>query len=72
VIDNGRQAHLVIAGVFDGTAGVQGNKLSFLPNLAGSQPGQVRGGLLDGQAIRLSTTKDATGPFWTSRFEVIS
>jgi hypothetical protein len=72
MIDNGSRVRLVIAGVFDGIAGRQGNKLAFLPNRAGSRPSAVKGGIMDGVPVRLVTTKDAEGPFWTSRFEVIS
>jgi hypothetical protein len=71
MINNGRRAHLVIAGVFDGMAGVQGNAVAFAPNRAGGSPGRVKGGILDGEPVLLSTTKDEFGPFWTSHFRVI-
>jgi hypothetical protein len=67
--DNGHLAHLVIDGVHDGTCGVQGNKLAFRRNRRGKRPETVKGGLLDGRPVRLDTTKDEVGPFWTSRFE---
>jgi hypothetical protein len=70
-IDNGRRGRLVISGVFEGMAGVQGNNLSFLPNRRGSRPEAVRGATLDGKPIRLASIKDQVGPFWTARFEVI-
>lgn len=70
-IENGRRAHLEIAGVFDGTAGVQGARASFLPNRSTARPESVKGGMLDGVPVRLVTTKDESGPFYTARFEVI-
>lgn len=71
MINNGERKHLIIAGVFDGQAGVQGDKLAFLPNRTGTNPGSVRGGLLNGEPVLLSATKDPVGPFWTARFKVI-
>lgn len=68
-IDNGRRARLEIAGVFEGEAGVQGNRVSFLPNRSTARPESVKGGMLDGKPVKLVTTKEATGPFYTSRFE---
>lgn len=68
-IDNGRRARLEIAGVFEGEAGVQGNRVSFLPNRTTARPESVRGGMLDGQPVKLVTTKDLAGPFYTARFE---
>ncbi|KTF70701.1 hypothetical protein ACNFJ7_02195 [Sphingomonas sp. HT-1] len=70
-IDNGRRAQLEIAGVFSGVAGVQGNRVSFLPNRSTARPESVKGGMLGGQPVRLTTTKDPSGPFYTARFEVI-
>jgi hypothetical protein len=72
VIDNGRRSRLIIAGVFDGMAGVVGNRLAFMPNQFDRRPDLARGGLLDGQPIRITPQKDAEGPFWSSRFEVLS
>lgn len=70
MIDNGRRAHLVIPGVFDGMAGVQGNKAAFAPNRGGGSPRHVRTGTLDGKPALLNTTKDEFGPFWTTQFQV--
>jgi len=70
MIDNGRRAHLVIEGVFDGPAGLQGGLLAFVPNLTDARPDAVHGGLLDGMPIRLTASKDPVGPFWTARYEV--
>lgn len=50
---------------------LQAGYLAFIPNRAGARPDAVRGGLLDGMPVRLTTTKDAVGPFWTARYEVI-
>ena len=69
MINNGKRAHLVIDGVFDGEAGVQGNQLAFVPNRSGRLPGTAKGGLLDGEPILLSTRKDPNGPFWLATFE---
>lgn len=70
-IDNGRRARLEIAGVFEGTAGVQGNCASFMPNRSTARPESVKGGLLDGKPVLLTTTKDVAGPLYTARFQVI-
>lgn len=70
-IDNGRRARLVVPGVFDGDAGVVGNRATFVPNRYGDRPNTVRGGLLDGAPVLLAITKDENGPFWTARYEVI-
>ncbi|WP_066723564.1 hypothetical protein [Sphingomonas pituitosa] len=70
-IDNGYRARLEIAGVFDGIAGVQGNKASFAPNRSTARPESVKGGLLDGKPVLLTTAKDETGPLYTTRFQVI-
>lgn len=71
IIDNGRRATLEIAGVFLGEAGVRGPFVSFIPNRIGQQAEAARGGLLDGQPVLLAPIKETTGPFWTSRFEVV-
>lgn len=70
MINNGRRAHLVIAGVFDGMAGVQGSVVAFAPNRAGGNPGRVKGGVLDGVPVMLDSRKDEDGPFWTAHFRV--
>jgi len=70
-IDNGYRARLEIAGVFEGIAGVQGNRASFAPNRSTARPESVKGGLLDGKPVLLTTTKDETGPLYTARFQVI-
>lgn len=72
MIDNGYRGHLIIPGVFDGEAGVQGRKVSFKPNRFEKRPHLVRVGALDGKGVILDTTKDEIGPFWTSRFEEIA
>lgn len=69
MIISGRRADLVIEGVFDGKAGVQGNQLAFVPNRGGANPASVKGGTLDGSPIRLVSRRDASGLFWTARFE---
>ena len=69
-IDKGARETLAIPGVHEGMAGVAGAFVSFVPNLGGS-PASARVGSLAGVPVRLSPTKDAEGPFWTSRFEVI-
>lgn len=72
MIDNGKRLPLIIDGVFDGMAGVQGDKLAFLPNRAGKRPNAVKGGILDGKPVLFAATKDAVGPFWTARFKEIA
>lgn len=72
MIRNGRRARLIIDGVFDGIAGVQGDRIAFAPNRIGTHPARARGGLLDGKPVLLTVTKDASGPFWTARFEEIA
>jgi hypothetical protein len=72
VIDNGRRGRLIIAGVFDGIAGVVGNRLAFVPNRFDRRPDLARGGVLDDQPIMIAPQKDPEGPFWSSRFEVLS
>jgi hypothetical protein len=72
MIDNGERLRLVIDGVFDGMAGVQGNQLAFMPNRGKKRPHEAKGAILDGKPIFLRTmTKDTVGPFWTARFEEI-
>lgn len=68
MIKNGKKKRLVIEGVFDGMAGVQGNTLAFVPNRKGNRPEAVRGGVLDGEPVMLSITKDTTGPLYRARF----
>ena len=71
-IDNGRRVPLEIEGVFSGLAGVRGPFVSFIPNRAGKRADAARGGILDGKPVTLDPMKDPTGPFWTSRFEVLA
>ena len=71
-IEKGRRAQLIIAGVFDGEAGVAGNLLSFAPNQAGQRADLARGGLLDGTPVALRITKDEAGPFWTAQFRPLA
>jgi hypothetical protein len=70
-VDNGRRGHLVIDGVFDGQAGIQGDSLAFRPNRRGASPKRLMGGILDGEPVLLTASKDEFGPFWSARFEVI-
>lgn len=72
IIDNGRRAKLVIAGVIDGMCGVQGNEISFIPNRPGSKPESVKGGMLDGKPVLLRTSKAESGPFYIASFEELS
>jgi len=71
MIDNGRRAALVIDGVFDGQAGVQGTQLAFIPNRLKKRPGAVRGAVLDGVPVFLSAQRDTGGGLWTAHYEVI-
>lgn len=70
-IENGSRARLEIAGVFEGWAGVQGNRVSFLPNRTAARPESVKGGMLDGKPVLLATAREGSGPFYVARFEVI-
>lgn len=72
IVDNGSQQRLEIDGVFEGMAGVAEGFVSFVPNRFTSRPGDARGGSLNGVPVLLTPTKDPTGPFWTSRFEVMA
>ncbi|MBM3926955.1 MAG: hypothetical protein FJ335_00625 [Sphingomonadales bacterium] len=72
IVDCGSRLRLDIDGVFSGTAGVADGRVSFVPNRFGKSPAQARAGVLDGVAVTLAPVKDATGPFWTSRYEVLS
>lgn len=69
-IDNGSRKALIINGVFSGMAGVSRGFVSFVPAGLGD-PAAARVGSLAGVPIRIMPVKDAEGPFWTSRFEVI-
>lgn len=71
IIDNGRRVRLIIDQVFDGMAGELGGKLAFIPNRAGARPHAAKGALLDGVPVRIFPIKDASGPFWSARYEVI-
>lgn len=71
-IDNGSRMHLVIDGVFDGMAGVQGRFLSFAPNRFGKRADQAFGGILNGLPVRLAPKKDPAGPLWTSTWEALA
>ena len=70
-VDNGRRVRLEIAGVFEGIAGVQGNRATFVPNRSSARPEAVKGGLLDGKPVLLTTAKEADGPMYVARFQVI-
>ena len=72
MIDNGRRAHLIIAGVFDGLAGVVGDQLAFVPNRFDRRPDLAHGGVLDGRPVRIAPRRDLTGGHWSSRFEVLA
>lgn len=69
MINNGKRKHLVIVGVFDGMAGVQGSTLAFVPNMKGNRPESIKGGVLDGEPVMLTITKDAAGPLYRARFK---
>ena len=71
-IDNGRRAPLEIDGVFSGEAGVRGRFVSFIPNQVGRRADMARAGILEGVPVKLAPMKDVSGPFWTSRFEVLA
>lgn len=71
IIDNGSKYPLVIAGVFDGMAGVSGGFLSFAPNRTGD-PAKARAGILAGEPILIAPVKEPSSPFWSSRFEVLA
>ena len=72
IIDNGRRARLIIAGVFDGMAGVSRGLVAFIPNRAGNKPEMARGAILDGDPVRLSDVQKAEGgPAYTARYQVI-
>lgn len=71
-IDNGDRKVLSIDGVFEGVAGVAGPYVSFVPNRFSRKPAQVRAGTLAGVPVMLNSVKDAEGPFWTARFEVMT
>lgn len=72
IVDNGRRARLIIAGIFDGMAGVSRGQVAFVPNRAGAKPEMARGGILDGDPVRLSDVqKAAAGPSYTARYQVI-
>ncbi len=72
MIDKGDHVRLVIAGVFDGMAGVSGAYVSYVPNRNGRRPGSAKVGMRDGKPVLLEPVKDADGPFWTARFEVVA
>lgn len=71
IIDNGQRRRLVIDGIFEGMAGVAAGYVSFVPNMGARAPTRGTRGELDGVPIRLAPKKDASGPFYTSRYEVI-
>jgi hypothetical protein len=70
-VDNGRRERLEISGVFEGIAGVQGNHVSFVPNRSTAEPEAVKGGILGGKPVLLTTAKDPIGPLYTARFTVV-
>ena len=71
IIDNGERLPLIIDGVFEGVAGVAGAFVSFIPNRVGRNPAKATGGILGGVPVFLAPVKDAEGPFWTARYEVV-
>jgi hypothetical protein len=66
-IDNGRQRHLVIPGVFEGLAGESDGVLAVIPNRKGKRARYARAGELDGAAVTLTFVGE-NGPFATYRF----
>ncbi len=71
IIDNGDRRPLIIEGVFEGMAGVAGAFVSFIPNRRDRHPSAATGGILGGVPVFLAPVKEAEGPFWTSRYEVV-
>jgi hypothetical protein len=72
MINNGERARLVIDGVFEGEAGLQGNQLAFLQNRTGKNPATARGALLNGEPVLIRTQRDPDGPFWLATYERIA
>lgn len=70
-IDNGKRLRLVIEGVFDGTAGVAGGYVSFVPNRNARKPDEATGGTLDGKGVLLAPAKDPHSEFWLSRYRFV-
>lgn len=70
IVDNGTRAHLIIDGVFDGTAGLSRGVVAFIPNRTGRKPQDARGGLLDGAPVRVAVTVD--GPICTATVEALT
>ena len=71
IVDNGERKRLEIPGVFSGMAGVAGPFVSFIPNRRGKEPEDASGATLEGVPVVLKPVKEASGPFWTSRYEVV-
>jgi hypothetical protein len=72
IIDNGVRRELVIAGVFNGTCGESRGRLAFIPNRFEKRPEEQRGGLLDGNPIRLCDVHlDGEGPAYTAAYGLL-
>lgn len=72
IINNGERRSLVIEGVIDGVCGTNRGRLAFIPNRVGRKALQARGGLLDGQPIKLiDVALSDDGRSYTARFEKI-
>lgn len=69
MINNGTRARLVIDGIFDGTVGVQGNQVAFVPPVAIKRPGVPLGALLDGAPVLIRPRKDPNSMFWIATVE---
>lgn len=70
MIDNGIQQTLVIPGVFDGLAGVQGNRVAFLPRNAGRRIAATERAMLGEQFVILTLVSRPTArdPFASFTF----
>lgn len=71
IIDNGTRETLVIDGVYNGMAGVAGAFVSFVP-VVPERLRTVVSGTLAGVRVLLWPVKDADGPFWTARYQVVA
>lgn len=71
-IDNGEWRHLVIAGVFDGLAGLSRGVLAFIPTQPNRKVESARAGTLDGEPVRLTIERDGDGPVYLAKFEPLT
>lgn len=70
-VDNGTRVRLIVAGVFDGVAGMARGRLAFVPNRSGVDPVTVRGGLLDGRPVLLAIKRDRA-PFYSATYTEVA